>query len=104
MQLVMRFYYTVINSIYYSKMAKFYSIFVQILFNILFEVEYSDLEPSFFTSPTVRLRHQSFDIRYDDESRSKTPLRWNLLYTSVNIRLMYFEDLCTEHTENIKSV
>ena len=36
------------NSINNSKMAKYYSIFAQMLFNIRFDVQYFDIEPSFF--------------------------------------------------------
>ena len=47
-------------------MAELYSIFVLMLFNVRFEihfeVKYSNLEPLFFASPTIRLRHQRFDI------------------------------------------
>ena len=37
------------------------------IFDIRFEVEYFNLHPSFFASPTI----QSFDIRFDDESLSE---------------------------------
>ena len=33
-----------------------------------------------FASPTIWLRYQSFGIRLDDESRSRTPLCWNLVH------------------------
>ena len=36
------------NLINNSKMAEYYSIFAQMLFDIRFEVEYFDIEPSFF--------------------------------------------------------
>ena len=37
----------------------------------------------FFASPTIRLRHQSFDIPFDDESRSRTLLCQNLVGTNI---------------------
>ena len=40
-----------------------------------------NLEPSFFALLTIRLRHQSFDIHFDEESRIGTPLLRNLVWT-----------------------
>ena len=58
-----------------SKMAEYYSILGQ----ILFEVEYFNREPSFFASPTIRLRLQRFVIRLDDKSQSGTQLHRSLV-------------------------
>ena len=61
-----------------SKMAEYHLIFAQMLFNICFdipfEVEYFDLEPSYFASPTIRLKLQRFAICFDNESWSLTLL------------------------------
>ena len=47
-------------------MAKYYLIFGRMLFDIRFEGH-------IFALPTIRLRYQSFGIRLDNESRSRTP-------------------------------
>ena len=46
----------------------------------------------FFASPTIWLRHQSFDVSFDDESWSRTPLRRNLIVLYLfSLRLKHIQ-------------
>ena len=61
------------NTIQYS--AECYLIFASILAS---RSNTSTLNHHFFASPTIWVRHHIFGIRFDDESRSVTLLRWYL--------------------------
>ena len=64
------------NLINNSKMAEFYLIF------------------TFFAWPTIRFRHQSFDIHFVDESQSGTLCR-NLMWNK-NVTCLYRDQACLE--------
>ena len=78
------------NSINNSKMAKYNSIFGQMLFDICFDIRFEGntltSNHHIFASPTIRLRYQSFGLHPNDESRIGTPLRQNLVYISLNLQ------------------
>ena len=62
---------------------KCYSIFASIFASRL---NTSTKNHHIFALPTIQLRYQSFGIRLDDESRSRTPLCQNLMETTLTER------------------
>ena len=47
-------------------------------------------QTKYYDLTTIRLRHQSFDIRFEDEPRVRTPIRQNLHTNLVKSVLIYY--------------